>query len=562
MATGFSGFLLKDEDWEQWEDEDSVDYRDTDDAEPLYVYPLPKGLDTTCPVCFTALYKDPHINMICGHHFCGSCSGKLAECPECRCTLRVSPDKGLQRALKSLLVYCSKKDDGNDGCRWEGELGELLRHQRDTCMYFKIECSNCSYTGLRKQVLKHEKEECCFRTLACEYCNLQYIWQELNDTHYDECPQFPLTCDDCNEAVLRQDMRNHITYHCPKAQVVCEASEYGCDWTGLREEEEQHLKADWVGHFNLCTQNCCEKLKEIISDEVESAHQAIDRLDTEVKLLQNQNDEMSKEIVSLNQTVFNLEESISDRISHHVSELEIEMEEKMEKRLKELEIQMRTEFNATQFAYSNDDDDDDDDNDDDDDDIVFFKPSDDEEEALHKEEDYVGGNYYLTKEKRHDSQNEEEVVKQKPTFTYRLKNFRKWKAKKETCYSQPFYTSDNGYKMRLRVHPNGYGDGEGNHLSVYVCLLEGKFDKHIAWPFYGEVTIELQSNRYNMRPCKNIIHYTRNVLEVFSRVTENHNGRMMSRANGCPKFLSHSKVDQYLQDDTLVFHIFVKRRGR
>ena len=32
--------------------------------------------------------------------------------------------------------------------------------------------------------------------------------------------------------------------------------------------------------------------------------------------------------------------------------------------------------------------------------------------------------------------------------------------------SPPFYTHKNGYKMRLEVYPNGYGDGKGTHLSL------------------------------------------------------------------------------------------------
>ena len=42
--------------------------------------------------------------------------------------------------------------------------------------------------------------------------------------------------------------------------------------------------------------------------------------------------------------------------------------------------------------------------------------------------------------------------------------------------SPSFYTLNKGYKLRLNVHPNGYGAGEGSHLSVYAQLMRGEYD--------------------------------------------------------------------------------------
>ena len=42
--------------------------------------------------------------------------------------------------------------------------------------------------------------------------------------------------------------------------------------------------------------------------------------------------------------------------------------------------------------------------------------------------------------------------------------------------SPPFYTHKNGYKMRLEVYPNGYGDGKCTHISLFARLLKGKND--------------------------------------------------------------------------------------
>ena len=51
--------------------------------------------------------------------------------------------------------------------------------------------------------------------------------------------------------------------------------------------------------------------------------------------------------------------------------------------------------------------------------------------------------------------------------------------------SPPFYTGPEGYHMSVRV---GTKD---DHVSLYVCIMEGKHDKYLAWPFAGEITVTL-----------------------------------------------------------------------
>ena len=43
-------------------------------------------------------------------------------------------------------------------------------------------------------------------------------------------------------------------------------------------------------------------------------------------------------------------------------------------------------------------------------------------------------------------------------------------------WSPPFYTHPQGYKMCLKVFPNGNRYGENTHMSVYINILKGEFD--------------------------------------------------------------------------------------
>ena len=70
-----------------------------------------------------------------------------------------------------------------------------------------------------------------------------------------------------------------------------------------------------------------------------------------------------------------------------------------------------------------------------------------------------------------------------------IKNNDRW-------FSESFLAFKEGYKLQLRVYGLGYGDGEGTHLSVFLCLMKGPYDNTLDWPMSGTFIIELldQSN--------------------------------------------------------------------
>ena len=120
-------------------------------------------------------------------------------------------------------------------------------------------------------------------------------------------------------------------------------------------------------------------------------------------------------------------------------------------------------------------------------------------------------------------------------------------------YSEPFHTSPGGYKMCVRLYPNGADDGKGTHVSIFLKILDGPYDDNLPWPFFGTVTIYLlnQSADDNHHREKIVFDTTYN-----SRV---------GIAWGYPMFLSHTKVSndqdkniRYLMADTLYFRVTVE----
>ena len=94
-----------------------------------FVEALPRALQMECPICHLIL-REPYLVSCCGTHYCHTCIQRLqadnSPCPTCReDKFEVFPNKGLNRSLKQLQVYCTHREDA---CQWRGELGELHQH--------------------------------------------------------------------------------------------------------------------------------------------------------------------------------------------------------------------------------------------------------------------------------------------------------------------------------------------------------------------------------------------------------------------------------------------------
>ena len=63
--------------------------------------------------------------------------------------------------------------------------------------------------------------------------------------------------------------------------------------------------------------------------------------------------------------------------------------------------------------------------------------------------------------------------------------------KYESIYSPSFYTHSSGYRMCIKLYPNGSSDAKGTHVSVFTCLMRGPYDDHLKWPFRGEITVQI-----------------------------------------------------------------------
>ena len=175
------------------------------------------------------------------------------------------------------------------------------------------------------------------------------------------------------------------------------------------------------------------------------------------------------------------------------------------------------------------------------------------EEKEEHDEESVKTHFQMAVKRFKESQ--DEVTKLKAAVTQsdvlKLCHFSEKKEQNEEWYSPCFYTSLGGYKMKLKVYPNGDGNGKGTHVSCYICLMSGEYDDTLEWPFRGEVTIEL------LNQLADSSHFKANIS--FNNVVDD------TQELGILCFISHSKLNensstkcQFLKDDILYFRVSVK----
>ena len=178
-----------------------------------------------------------------------------------------------------------------------------------------------------------------------------------------------------------------------------------------------------------------------------------------------------------------------------------------------------------------------------------------DKESKQQEENYerLMGNVKLRDEQLKTLTDKNKMLSEGEAVVLKLPGYINKKEKNVEFLFPPFFTHPNGYRMSLSIYANGYGDGNGTHVSIFIKLLEGRHDNQLHWPFLGTVTYELLNQLGD-----------NNHHKVVSRLLVNNNMKVGNK-RGLIKFLPHSSLGhntvtntQYLLNDTLYFRVSVK----
>ena len=81
-----------------------------------------------------------------------------------------------------------------------------------------------------------------------------------------------------------------------------------------------------------------------------------------------------------------------------------------------------------------------------------------------------------------------------PPFRFSINNYQHYLNNDMYYFSPPFYSHIRGYKLCIKVYPNGFGDGRKTHLSLYVAIVKGEYDESLQWPFRGRISFGIRKS--------------------------------------------------------------------
>ena len=498
--------------------------------------------DLLCKICHFPARDPQQTNVCCGQTFCAVCLGKYMDstildnkqCPYCKTEpFTFMPDARTKRYIGGLKVFCPNK---LLGCTWTGELRSLEQHlvknidNKKGCPFTELQCSNgCGVVMQRRIVEGHLKSECKLREVKCEYCNTTGSYQWINSSHCEECPKYPVECPNHCEVghVRREEISGHLE-ECPLAIVECPYAAVGCESVVRRKEEMEHVMRSVGQHMEynknaiLANQIEFQKRLDVKEEELENVKQDLRatkdkliakerELDDVKGNLQATEDRQEKAIAEkgreLDEVRKNAEEN-KKMIQQLKDKLE-GAEQSLQQQLKvntQLQLQVETISNSTWPLVLN-----------------------------------------------HLGNSGNEIV----PVVVKLSEFEKYSNYQSIDLTQ-FYTRDGGYKMFLRIYPNGYKDYD-NNISVRAALMKGDNDDHLTWPIKGTLTVQLLnqlSDSNHSEPVK--FHYNRSSRECQRVMTDTKS----TRGVWCDQFMPHKRLSydadkkcQYLKDDCVFFRV-------
>ena len=540
-----------------------------------------------CKLCIHPC-RNPYLSVCCGHNFCKSCLDSIrraiSNCPICRNEeFTTFPNKLSDREIRNLHVMCTNKERG---CEWQGELNDLNNHlgNSDGCQFEDVLCSNeCGKMLQRQYLTSHVETECPCRKVDCQHCHITGGNQFIEGEHKEQCPKLPLPCPNsctvsCPNLIHGRKRRAHKYQHARKV-IRCIP----------REDMEEHKKECLLQEVE-CSHHCGKTLqRQYLTGhiEIECPRRNIDcyycHITGEYQFIEGEHEEQCPKLPLLCPNNCEVGSVPREDMEAHRKECPLEMvqceyhnvgceERMMRKRKREHEEEkMEQHLSLTKHRLTDN----------------------------HQE-------LSLTKAELANTQSQlASVMEQINTLmvvlhqtagctshtsgavstisvaqwwakltgmslviksgdqpcpvTMSITGFNENKRDQIEWYSDPFCSHDNGYKMCLRVDPDGILDGVGTHLSVFLYLMKGPHDDELTWPLRGKFEVKLLNQISDSEHRSVTVAYNDIASDsAAGRVTVGDKG---SRGRGHPLFISHKDLRmvtptcQYLKDDCIFLQV-------
>ena len=487
------------------------------------------------------------------------------------------------REIRDLRVKC---DNVESGCHWTGTVGTINEHLI-TCQFTPVSCPNkCGdkteqFNLIKKDLEIHLKTKCPNRAYRCQHCGKKGTYTSITNGHDKVCGKKKDPCPNngCPLLMERRTIEQHVRSVCDYTEVACPFENLGCgarmqqkyvkehknearerhmdlalETLSLREAQHNTLSEGEAVMFKLTGYANKKEKKEIFFSNPfytsTRGYKMCIRVDANgdgagkdthlsvfTKLLPGCYDDQLRwpfrgavEYVLLNQLSdtkhFSRVSSFGASVDMHLNTLWGYP--------KYFSHSSLHHNHATNTQYLMED-------------SLYFRVT---VKVNYKSWLACNEKMFLSFVRASKDcvtmTNGEAMVFKVPAYTFK-------KATDEHFYSNPFYTSADGYKMCIEIYPNGDGSGKATHLSIYAKLLEGVNDVSLPWPFMGTVTFALLNQLADENHHTWILQY---------KVSDNAG---VGSSWGKPRFISlsglyHNPVKKtwYLKSDELYFRVAVK----
>ena len=462
--------------------------------------------DYFCKLC-KHVAREPNITTCCIEVFCKHCVNVIIQdkkpCPSCE---NSNVSSILQVKYKSkilaLEVRCTMKDRK---CPWTGQLQHLDAHLDVTtgdCQYVDVECpKKCVQKVQKRNVDTHLANECPNRDYRCPHCNFANKYHVVSK-HFGVCPYYPLACPNrCGATFERDDLQDHKKM-CRLEEVQCVFGNEGCPTKFIRENEDEHMDHNTQKHLALIPAATLR-----ISQDFE-------------RKLQEQQEVFEKKVKQQKEEHEQRMQQLGGQLQEQLTQIDKQSRE-FQKRLDEQQMKFQE----------------------------LTKKRDAQIKGL--EEQQIRNRQLI----EHQQQAISQICSGEvgiPPYDITLSNYQQEKARSSFIDSPPMYTHPGGYKFKLRLCPNGGGNGYGTHVSVSVYSLESDHDAELKIPVKFTITVQLLNQHRDQD------HHTR---DIQCKVTRDMIGSVFCIGADWT-FIPHAALEwnrgkqtQYLKDDCLRFRI-------
>ncbi|KAL3872159.1 hypothetical protein ACJMK2_040106 [Sinanodonta woodiana] len=506
-----------------------------------------------CSLC-NKILRDP-IQSFCGHRFCKGCidkvfsSGQEMKCPHCQqegigeeeySILRADqmyPDNAVKREMSRIKVQCVNV---SKGCSWQGVFKDYEDHASQ-CPYQLVQCPQCSNSVAQLELDEHATKKCPKRPVVCKHCGQQSTNAELSE-HSKTCPKHPLRCEQCKtKNIPRDKLKDHQENECPNRKFTCPVDGQLVEGNRL----QKHVEEAAGNHLVFVMRQ-----GDITNQRINQLEEKVNTLTGSESLL------LARQLQSTADKINQIEQFVGSLASHPLTgnglQGQLVPSSEMQIRVRQLEVKTDT-FEGIVTTLHRDIEQ-----------CITTLETIDRQRKVDKEMIEANERKIRSLERTLalkdmtimdlDARIQSlEYASYDGILLWRIPEFSKHRLESQrgktlSIYSPAFYTSRTGYKMCIRLYPNGDGMGKGSHMSLFFVLMRGPYDALLSWPFMQRVTFMLidQNNREHVidsfRPDP--------ASSSFKRPTSD-----MNIASGCPLFIPHKRLDDptygYLKEDTM-----------